>query len=200
MHIVVIHVAGYLTQKEVGYISEVLILNGLQEGKNVLIDGSLRDAEWYLQYITNIKTHYPSIKIAIIHVTASEQTVLERCRLRGDVTGRHVPAKRILESLEQVPRSVEVLAPHTNFVVHFENEDVIGEPQMIFLEGHYSTSDEQRTICALKDELAADPHSQQWKEAFKLLWQMKCSPIANKGMRMRIDSHSSESAAWNHHK
>ena len=39
--------AGYYTQKEVGYISEVLTLHGLKSGKNVLVDGSLRDADWY---------------------------------------------------------------------------------------------------------------------------------------------------------
>ena len=38
--------AGYYTQKEVGYISEVLTLHGLKSGKNVLVDGSLRDADW----------------------------------------------------------------------------------------------------------------------------------------------------------
>jgi hypothetical protein len=38
--------AGFLTQKEVGYISEVMILKSLLEGKNVIVDGSLRDSEW----------------------------------------------------------------------------------------------------------------------------------------------------------
>ena len=47
--------AGYLTQKEVGYMSEILTLDALNEGKNVLVDGSLRDANWYLNYIKKLK-------------------------------------------------------------------------------------------------------------------------------------------------
>jgi hypothetical protein len=43
--------AGYLTQKEVGYICEVLTISGLEKGKNVLVDGSLRDASWYYNHI-----------------------------------------------------------------------------------------------------------------------------------------------------
>jgi len=38
--------AGFLTQKEVGYIAEVLSMDALEQGKNVLVDGSLRDANW----------------------------------------------------------------------------------------------------------------------------------------------------------
>jgi Zeta toxin len=39
--------AGELTNKEAGYIAEILTLAGLQAGKNVIVDGSLRRVKWY---------------------------------------------------------------------------------------------------------------------------------------------------------
>ena len=39
--------AGELTNKEAGYIAEILTLAGLQSGKNVIVDGSLRRVQWY---------------------------------------------------------------------------------------------------------------------------------------------------------
>jgi hypothetical protein len=38
--------AGAMTQKEAGFIQELLTLEGLKRGKNVLVDGSLRNASW----------------------------------------------------------------------------------------------------------------------------------------------------------
>ena len=38
--------AGELTNKEAGYIAEILTLAGLQAGKNVIVDGSLRRVKW----------------------------------------------------------------------------------------------------------------------------------------------------------
>ena len=37
--------AGEMTRKEAGYVVEILTLAALQAGKNVLVDGSLRDWE-----------------------------------------------------------------------------------------------------------------------------------------------------------
>jgi len=42
--------AGQLTHKEAGYVLEILIREGLKEGRNVLVQGSLRDAAWHAQY------------------------------------------------------------------------------------------------------------------------------------------------------
>ena len=74
---------GKLTQKEVGYLSELLTLHSLKEGKNVLIDGSLRNAEWHKSYISSVQDEYPTIRTAILHVIASEETVMARCLRRA---------------------------------------------------------------------------------------------------------------------
>ena len=163
--------AGYLTQKEVGYISEVLILHALDEGKNVLIDGSLRDAEWYMQYITNIKARYPHTKIAIIHITAPEDIVFSRALRRAALTGRQVPENRIKEAIEQTPRSVKVLTPFTNFVAEFVNNEDHSEPvlsQSTILSGSGKWCPSESS-CTKRKRYPSD-----WKESFKAVWKMTC--------------------------
>ena len=114
---------GRLTQKEVGCMSEILTLYALQQGKNVLVDGSLRDSEWYRLYIESLRKQYQRIKTAIVHVVASEKTVFSRCKKREAITGRHVPEEVVKASMEQLPRSIALLAPFVDVVVTLENED-----------------------------------------------------------------------------
>lgn len=39
--------AGELTRKEAGMMAEILTIFALEQGMNVLVDGSLKDAQWY---------------------------------------------------------------------------------------------------------------------------------------------------------
>lgn len=61
--------------------SEILTLAALQAGKNVLVDGSLRDSDWYQKYFKNLRDEFPSLKIGIIHVTAPREAVLQRAEV-----------------------------------------------------------------------------------------------------------------------
>lgn len=70
--------AGDLTNKEAGYIAEILALAGLQSGKNILVDGSLRDASWYRNYFSRLRSEFPGLRLAIIHVTAPREAIFQR--------------------------------------------------------------------------------------------------------------------------
>jgi len=74
--------AGELTNKESGFITEILTLAGLKAGKNVLVDGSLRDASWYRRYFQELRIDFPSLRLSIIHVTAPRDVVFERAAVR----------------------------------------------------------------------------------------------------------------------
>lgn len=74
--------AGEMTRKEAGYVVEILTLAALQAGKNVLVDTSLRDSEWYKDYFVRIRKEYPNVKLAILHIDAPREAVLERARVR----------------------------------------------------------------------------------------------------------------------
>ena len=111
------------------FFQELLTLEGLALGKNVLVDGSLRNAEWNREFFSRIRAEHPSVKVglqvaskhhhhhhhhhhqmlgvvcstsigltvgfcaqlAIIHVVASPDAVLERSERRALETGRRVP-------------------------------------------------------------------------------------------------------------
>jgi len=74
--------AGALTHKEAGFIAEVLTLAGLQSGKNVMVDGSLRNAEWYKTYFKRLRTDFPMLRLGIIHVTAPREAIYKRAAVR----------------------------------------------------------------------------------------------------------------------
>jgi predicted kinase len=74
--------AGELTRKESGFIAEILTLAGLQAGKNVLVDGSLRDFEWYKSYFQRLREEFSGLRLAIIHVTAPRDAIFQRASVR----------------------------------------------------------------------------------------------------------------------
>ena len=113
--------AGELTHKEAGFVAEILALVGLQAGKNVLVDGSLRDHQWYQKYFAFIRREYPIYKIAIIHVVAPREAVFERAAERANKTGRVVPQEILEKALEQVPKSVKILAPLADYFCELNN-------------------------------------------------------------------------------
>lgn len=117
--------AGELTRKEAGYITEILTLAGLQAGKNVLVDGSLRDAAWYGKYFMKLRVDYSHIRLAIIHVTAPPKKVFQRAADRAITTGRVVPQELLEKALKQVPESVKKLSPLVDYFVELSNDDEI---------------------------------------------------------------------------
>jgi Zeta toxin len=120
--------AGELTRHEAGMMSEILILAALQQaGNNVLVDGSLRDYEWYTEYFARLRRDYPSFSIAILHITAPRQAVLERAKNRAKITGRVVPQKLLEEVMQQVPASVSRLRSMVDFFVEIHNSGNDGE-------------------------------------------------------------------------
>mmetsp|Transcript_16658 Transcript_16658/g.22100 ORF Transcript_16658/g.22100 Transcript_16658/m.22100 type:complete len:610 (-) Transcript_16658:158-1987(-) len=113
--------AGELTRKEAGYMAEILTLAGLQAGKNVMVDGSLRDSDWYQIYFAQLRREYDGIRIAILHIDAPRDAVIQRAKERGEATGRVIPMKTLLMALEQVPRSVKILGPLADYFCKLNN-------------------------------------------------------------------------------
>jgi predicted kinase len=70
--------AGDLTHKEAGYVTEIVTAAALQRGHNVLVDGSLWDADWYRSYFAQLKKNYANLRIAILHVVAPREAVFAR--------------------------------------------------------------------------------------------------------------------------
>jgi ribonuclease D len=94
----------------------------MQEHKNVWVDGSLRDSGWYKEVFAKIRRDHPHYRIAILHVSASWETVKARAESRALKTGRVVPEADLRASFEQVPASVSALSPLADFCAHIDNE------------------------------------------------------------------------------
>ena len=67
--------AGELTHREAGYVTEIVTAAALRHGYNVLVDGSLRDCEWYREYFAGLRAEYGALRIAILHITAPREAV-----------------------------------------------------------------------------------------------------------------------------
>ncbi|EOD33492.1 hypothetical protein EMIHUDRAFT_229624 [Emiliania huxleyi CCMP1516] len=94
--------AGQRTQRESGYLVEIAQAAAMAERRRVHIwvDGSLRDLNW---------RDHPAYRLAILHVTASEEQIFAR------ETGRYVGEAEVRDSLERVPRSTRALVPLVDF-------------------------------------------------------------------------------------
>eukprot|EP00581_Thalassiosira_minuscula_P006305 CAMPEP_0183746956 /NCGR_PEP_ID=MMETSP0737-20130205/67020_1 /TAXON_ID=385413 /ORGANISM="Thalassiosira miniscula, Strain CCMP1093" /LENGTH=406 /DNA_ID=CAMNT_0025982663 /DNA_START=266 /DNA_END=1486 /DNA_ORIENTATION=- len=113
--------AGELTHREAGYLTEIVTEAAMQRGHNVLVDGSLKDSDWYSEYFKSLRKKYKGIRIAILHITAPRAAVLERAKNRAKDTGRVVPIETLELSLKQVPISVRKLAPQADFFCELDN-------------------------------------------------------------------------------
>lgn len=74
--------AGERTHKEAGYVTEIATRIALDKGYNVLVDGSLRDWEWYADYFNQLKKTYKKLRIAILYVSAPREVIFERAKVR----------------------------------------------------------------------------------------------------------------------
>jgi len=152
--------AGEMTRKEAGYIVEILTLAALQAGKNVLVDGSLRDWEWYSTYFKRLRNEYPSLKIALLHVDAPREAIFARAQVssrylrvgtahivplmtlgslwllptlqaRGEKTGRVIPKETLELALDQVPKSVEILRGKVDYYCKLNNSPDIDDIEIL---------------------------------------------------------------------
>ena len=148
--------AGSMLRKESGYLVEIAQEVALSMKKNTWVDGSLRDGEWYKQQFDRIKLEHPDYRIAIIHVTAPMETVLQRALSRGESTGRYVPESEIRDSFDRVPRVVDALTPQCDFVAHINNNDD-GDPTLIKYVDELGNTVIDSNWSSVKSRFTTDP-------------------------------------------
>jgi hypothetical protein len=121
--------AGTLTHKESGFIAELVEREAMLASKNVLVDGSLRDADWYSRVFGRLRAHFPQYRIAVLLIQASTERIYERAERRAAITGRVVPREVIDDAIQQVPKSFEVLAPLADYSAVVDNDDSSHTPR-----------------------------------------------------------------------
>lgn len=113
--------AGKILHSESCTIHEILFRMAIEEKHNLIIDGSLRNGDFFKDLIIYWRKTTP-YKITIVHVKASLETCLRRAKKREKITGRYVPEESIMKSIEQCPKSVELLKPLVHDVITIDND------------------------------------------------------------------------------
>lgn len=116
-------IAGYKTNQEVLYISELIRLHAMFMGYNVIYDSSLRDAEWTTSHFEWIRQNFPNTRIKIIHVQADWVNVLERNILRAEQTKRCIPLENIRSVYFQSIKSNEILSQIADSHINIPNNN-----------------------------------------------------------------------------
>ncbi len=70
--------AGWNTRLESGYMVEMAREAAMQMSKNVWVDGSFRDADWYQHVFEEIRGKHPEYLIAVLYMYASTEICLRR--------------------------------------------------------------------------------------------------------------------------
>lgn len=117
--------AGSRCHKESCYLQELALEEALRRRQNCWVDGSLRNAQWFIGVFADIRERFPDYRVAIIAVRASLDVVLQRVESRAKATGRSVPESLVRESLDAVDRSVSILGPQADFVAEVLNEGCV---------------------------------------------------------------------------
>lgn len=127
--------AAALLHGESTQIADILFQYALSSSLDMLVDGSLRNVEWYSDLIVNtLRKKHPQYRIAIIHVTARAETIRKRARQRAVTSGRAVPSDLLEEAIRQAPTSVKCLSPLVDLVYTISNNE--GEPMQLLASNH----------------------------------------------------------------
>eukprot|EP00535_Pseudo-nitzschia_heimii_P001117 CAMPEP_0197173616 /NCGR_PEP_ID=MMETSP1423-20130617/476_1 /TAXON_ID=476441 /ORGANISM="Pseudo-nitzschia heimii, Strain UNC1101" /LENGTH=466 /DNA_ID=CAMNT_0042622453 /DNA_START=329 /DNA_END=1729 /DNA_ORIENTATION=- len=196
--------AGELTQKEAGMVTELLTDIALSRGKNVVVDGSLRDAAWHEAYFRSLRSRFGSgggsetgddapssssnLRIGILYVTAPTDEIYQRVERRGASTGRAVPPDLLERSMREVPEAIERLKPLSDFFLHVHNAQEEPPPGAETDSGGGGSAGEHEAAASTTtpsspdgtadDDDKSDPRR---SEAEETIFQEKCLSIVGYG-------------------
>lgn len=108
--------AGYKTQKECGYIAEILTGVALRKKCNIVIDGTLQNFKYYSGFFEKLRKNHPKYRIGILHVTSS------LCHHRVQLRARTVPREVLLKAEKAIPKSVEKLKMQADLYIQVNND------------------------------------------------------------------------------
>lgn len=118
--------AGNLIHNEAIFIAMLAEYFALSNGYAYIVDGSLQNSTWYKSYFETIKKQYPDYTFGIIKVNAPLDIIKERCKKRGEQTGRVIDDATIEKIYKRIPEAYEILSNCVDWAVSIENaHDVI---------------------------------------------------------------------------
>ena len=83
--------AGSVTQKEAGFMAEILTLAALECAMNIIVDGSLKDSMFYECHFRQLKRECPKLCLAIFLISAPLEDIYERVVVSRKCQGKSFP-------------------------------------------------------------------------------------------------------------
>jgi predicted ABC-type ATPase len=122
-----------LTQAEATYICDLLFERAAALGKNIIKDGTLRNAPFFAKVINQIRNeNQHKYEIGIVHIDVSEAKARERIKSRAEETGRDISESFFKSSSpERITDSSQKLKKLADFYVQLDNE---GETKLVKCE------------------------------------------------------------------
>lgn len=125
------HLAHTRVHAESGYLSEIVAREALTARAHLIVDGTLRDSEYYAAHIAATRAEFPAYRVAILHVVAPRELVLARAARRAAATGRFVPTATLDDAMARCPRSFHRLAPLADFSAEIANDSDGALPRVL---------------------------------------------------------------------
>jgi hypothetical protein len=70
------------TEKEAGYIAEIVTWAALYGGKNVILDAAMKNVGWYQRLFADLRAFFPSLRLALLHIIAPREAVFQWSMVR----------------------------------------------------------------------------------------------------------------------
>jgi len=71
------------SDREAGYIAEIVTLAALYAGKNVILDAAMKNIDWYQQLFSHLRTNFTSLRLALLHIIAPRDAVFQWSMVRS---------------------------------------------------------------------------------------------------------------------
>lgn len=121
--------------KESILISLIIEYIAIERGYAIIVDGSLKDFEWYTNHFKEIKLK--NYNIAILKVNAHLETIKNRCVLRGEETGRIISEDLVIKIHKETEKSFDILKELSDLTIEIDNEH---EPTIKSIKFNNSTT------------------------------------------------------------
>jgi len=115
--------AATLLHEESCIISDIILRKAMWIGLGVILDGTLRNADYYKQLIGELKMTYSNYKYGIIYVLAEWKTIMNRCIKRSWETQRTVPLHILEKSYNSTENSYQILKNEVDWIYRFDNNN-----------------------------------------------------------------------------
>lgn len=114
--------ASELVHEESTMISREALKKALQAKKNVIVDSTLKNSEFYIGLLKNLRQSNANYSTVIVHIDADLATLQARVKRRYKETGQYVSEEAVLKSKLLVDASVKKLSPFVDTVIKIDND------------------------------------------------------------------------------